>query len=234
MRYQFVDCRWELGDPARGRELYLAGHVPGASFLDVDEDLSDLSIEGAGRHPLPSAERFAESASRAGIGAGVLVVAYGQMGGPERLWWLLRHFGHDDCAVLQGGIDAWQGPLSQGEEQVERAHFEPQPRNDDTMSADEIASRLDDNGLVVVDARAEARWRGEANPIDKIPGRIPGAVNVPFTRGRRPAGRAPRRPRDRRLLRVRGDFVRHPPGPGAGRTARRQALPRLVERVGGL
>ncbi len=101
MRYQFVDCRWELGDPARGRELYLAGHVPGASFLDVDEDLSDLSLEGAGRHPLPSAERFAESASRAGIGAGVFVVAYGQMGGAERLWWLLRHFGHDDCAVLE-------------------------------------------------------------------------------------------------------------------------------------
>ena len=111
------------------------------------------------------------------------MVAYGQMGGAERLWWLLRHFGHDDCAVLQGGIDAWQGPLSRGEEQIERAYFEPQPRNDDTMSADEIASRLDDNGLFVVDARAEARWRGEANPIDKVPGRIPGAVNVPFTQG---------------------------------------------------
>jgi len=183
MRYQFVDCRWELGDPARGRQLYLAGHIPGASFLDVDEDLSDLSVEGAGRHPLPNAERFAESASRAGIGAGVLVVAYGQMGGAERLWWLLRHFSHDDCAVLQGGIDAWQGPLGQGDERVERANFEPQPRSGDTMNADEIVSRLDDNGLVVVDARVEARWRGEANPIDTIPGRIPGAVNVPFTRG---------------------------------------------------
>jgi thiosulfate/3-mercaptopyruvate sulfurtransferase len=183
MRYQFVDCRWELGDPARGRELYLAGHVPGASFLDVDEDLSDLSMKGAGRHPLPNAERFAETASSVGIGEGVFVVAYGQMGGAERLWWLLRHFGHDDCAVLQGGIDAWQGPLREGEEQLERAYFEPQPRDDDTMTADEIASRLDDNGLFVVDARAESRWRGEANPIDKIPGRIPGAVNVPFTQG---------------------------------------------------
>ncbi len=181
--YQFVDCRWELGDPARGRELYRAGHIPGASFLDVDEDLSDLSTEGAGRHPLPGAERFAESASRAGIGPDVFVVAYGQMGGAERLWWLLRHFGHDDCAVLQGGIDAWQGPLSQGEEQVERAYFEPRPRNDDTMGADQIAARLDDDRLVVVDARAETRWRGEANPIDRIPGRIPGAVNVPFTQG---------------------------------------------------
>ncbi len=59
MKYQFVDCRWELGDPERGRELYLAGHIPGASFLDVDEDLSDLSVPDAGRHPLPSAEKFA-------------------------------------------------------------------------------------------------------------------------------------------------------------------------------
>ncbi len=176
-----MDCRWELGDPARGRELYMAGHIPGASFLDVDEDLSDLSVKGAGRHPLPSAEGFAKSASYAGIGAGVFVVAYGQMGGPERLWWLLRHFGHDDCAVVQGRIDAWQGSISAGEEQTEPEEFVPQPRDDDTMSADEIAERLEDPGLVVVDARVESRWRGEPNLIDRVPGRIPGALNLPHT-----------------------------------------------------
>jgi thiosulfate/3-mercaptopyruvate sulfurtransferase len=181
VRYQFVDCRWELANPGRGRELYLAGHIPGASFLDVDEDLSDLSVQGAGRHPLPAAERFAETAGSAGIGDGVLVVAYGTGGGPERLWWLLRHFGHDDCAVLRGGIDAWQGPLRAGEEDVETARFEPHPRRDDTLSGDEIADRLDDPSLVVVDARVESRWRGEPNRIDKVPGRIPGAINVPFT-----------------------------------------------------
>ena len=181
MRYQFVDCRWELGNSGRGRELYLAGHVPGASFLDVDEDLSDLSVEGAGRHPLPSAERFTATAARAGIGEGVFVVAYGNGGGPERLWWLLRHFGHEECAVLAGGIDAWQGPLHEGEEQVEPGRFEPRPRADDTMSADELARRLDDESLVVVDARIPERFRGERNPIDKIPGRIPGARNLPFT-----------------------------------------------------
>jgi thiosulfate/3-mercaptopyruvate sulfurtransferase len=181
MRYQFVDCRWELGNPGRGRELYLAGHVPGASFLDVDEDLSDLSVEGAGRHPLPSAERFAATAARAGIGDGVFVVAYGNGGGPERLWWLLRHFGHEECAVLAGGIDAWQGPLHEGEEQVDPGRFEPKPRADDTMSADELTRRLDDESLVVVDARIPERFRGEPNPIDKIPGRIPGARNLPFT-----------------------------------------------------
>ena len=180
MRYQFVDCRWELGNPDRGRELYLAGHIPGASFLDVDEDLADLSVEGQGRHPLPSAERFAEAAGRAGIGDGVFVVAYGSMGGAERLWWLLRHFGHDDCAVLLDGIDDWLGPLAAGEEAVESAAFTPRERSGDTIDADELAARLEDPGLIVIDARLPARWRGEENPIDKVPGRIPGSLNAPW------------------------------------------------------
>jgi thiosulfate/3-mercaptopyruvate sulfurtransferase len=180
MRYQFVDCRWELGEPERGRELYRGGHIPGASFLDVDEDLSDLSVEGQGRHPLPSAERFAEAAGRAGIGSGIFVVAYGAMGGAERLWWLLRHFGHDDCAVLLHGIDDWLGPLATGEEPIDAAEFTPRARSGDTIDAEELAGRLGDSGLVLVDARIPSRWRGEENPIDKVPGRIPGALNAPW------------------------------------------------------
>jgi thiosulfate/3-mercaptopyruvate sulfurtransferase len=174
-QYVFVDCRWELGEPGRGRELYLKGHIPGASFLDVDEDLSAPPGE-RGRHPLPDPGDFATAASRAGIGAGVFVVAYGVMGGAERLWWLLRHFGHDDCAVID--FDAWRGPLTEGEEEIEPAVFEPRPRSGDTISADELAGRLDE--LVVVDARVPARYRGEQNPIDKVPGRIPGALNAPW------------------------------------------------------
>jgi thiosulfate/3-mercaptopyruvate sulfurtransferase len=178
VRYQFVDCRWDLGDPRLGRELYLGGHVPGASFLDVDEDLADTSVEGEGRHPLPSAERFAEVAGRAGISAGTLVIAYGSMGGAERLWWLLRHYGHEGCAVLLGGIDVWGGLLATGEEDVEPQTFEPRERTDDTATAGEIAEAR--NGLVLVDARLAPRWRGEENPIDKVPGRIPGALNAPW------------------------------------------------------
>ena len=178
MRYQFVDCRFELGSPGRGRELYLAGHIPGASFLDVDEDLSDLSVEGQGRHPLPSARRFAEAASRAGIEQGVYVVAYGSMGGAERLWWLLRHYGHDECAVLAGGFDAWLGALRAGEEEIEQGRFAPAERSGDTIDGPELAARLDD--FVLVDARIASRWRGEENPIDKVSGRIPGALNAPW------------------------------------------------------
>jgi thiosulfate/3-mercaptopyruvate sulfurtransferase len=181
VRYQFVDCRWELGDPERGRALYLAGHVPGASFLDVDDDLSAPPGE-RGRHPLPSAERFAEAASRAGIGRGVFVVAYGAAGGAERLWWLLRHFGHDDVSVLAGGIESWLGPLVSGAETIAPAEFTPQPRAGDTIDATELAARLDDPALVLVDARVPARFRGEPNPVDRVPGRIPGAVNAPWNK----------------------------------------------------
>jgi thiosulfate/3-mercaptopyruvate sulfurtransferase len=175
VRYQFVDCRWEIGQPGMGREHYRLGHIPGASFLDVDEDLAAPPGE-RGRHPLPAAADFAAAASRAGIGDGVFVVAYGNMGGAERLWWLLRHWGHDACAVIE--LDAWRGPLVAGDEEVEPAAFVPRERGGDTIEADELAQRLDE--LVVVDARLASRWRGEPNPIDTSPGRIPGALNAPW------------------------------------------------------
>ena len=184
MRYQFADCRYELGQPERGRELYLEGHVPGASFLDLDDDLSDLSrAPDEGRHPLPTAEAFAASAGRAGIGPGVFVVAYdqGRTGGAARLWWLLRHFGHEDVAVLDGGISAWLGPLVAGEEGVEPVDFVSRERSGDTVSADELLELSQQPGVVVLDARAPERYRGEVEPLDPVAGHIPGARNLPFS-----------------------------------------------------
>jgi thiosulfate/3-mercaptopyruvate sulfurtransferase len=175
LRYRFVDCSWDLADPEAGRRAYLEGHVPGAVFLDVDRDLSAPPGAG-GRHPLPTADAFAAAASRSGIGPGVFVVAYGSTGGAERLWWLLRHFGHDDCAVMDFG--GWHGPLTAGEEEIEPAMFTPRPRDDDTIEADELARRREE--LVVVDARVPERWRGEPGSIDPVPGRIPGALNSPW------------------------------------------------------
>jgi len=175
VRYQFVDCRWELGNPGRGRELYLAGHIPGASFLDVEADLSSPPGPG-GRHPLPEPGRFADAAGRAGIGDGVFVVAYGSMGGAERLWWLLRHHGHDDCAVLE--LDGWLGKLRAGEEQVEPAPLTLRERSGDTIDAEELQRRLDD--LVLLDARLPERYRGEVEPIDPVAGHIPSARNAPW------------------------------------------------------
>jgi thiosulfate/3-mercaptopyruvate sulfurtransferase len=176
VEYLFADCRWSLDEPAWGRREYLAGHIPGAVFIDVEGELSGPP-GAAGRHPLPSSGDFARAAGRAGIGAGVFVVAYGTLGGAERLWWLLRHFGHDDCAVVD--LAAWRGTLSSGEEQRPAAAFELHERDDDTIKCGELARRLDD--IVVVDSRLPARYKGEPNPIDRVPGRIPGALNAPWS-----------------------------------------------------
>ena len=175
MRYRFVDCRWSLTDPEAGRREYLDGHIPGAVFVDVERELS-APPGAAGRHPLPSTEQFTEAMSRCGVEDGVWVVAYGSVGGAERLWWLLRHFGHDACAVI--GLGSWLGPLRQGEETTTRTRFVPRPRSGDTVTLEELARRHGD--LVVVDARVTSRWRGEPNDVDRVPGRVPGAVNAPW------------------------------------------------------
>jgi thiosulfate/3-mercaptopyruvate sulfurtransferase len=174
VRYLFVDCRWSLDDPSFGREAYDAGHIPGAAFLDVERDLSD-EPGPAGRHPLPSVDRFVAAASHAGIEHGVFVVAYGSLGGAERLWWLLRHFGHDDCAVID--FESWHGPLETvSAPSGETVSFVPRERTDDLAPLDEVASRLGEQ--LLVDARVPPRWRGEPNPLDRVPGRIPGALNA--------------------------------------------------------
>jgi thiosulfate/3-mercaptopyruvate sulfurtransferase len=182
---RFADCRYDLTEPTRAYEVYLEGHIPGAAFLDLDRDLSDLSIPTAvgGRHPLPGAEQFAGAAGRAGIGPDTLVVAYdeGMTGGAARLWWLLLHFGHHQVAVLDGGLRAWIGPLAAGEEEIEAAVFTPRERDGDTAGTDELLERLGDPRLVLLDARQPERFRGESPGLDPVAGRIPGALNVPVT-----------------------------------------------------
>jgi thiosulfate/3-mercaptopyruvate sulfurtransferase len=185
---RFADCRYDLAEPSRARERYLEAHIPGAVFVDLDADLSDLSIppEVAGRHPLPGAEQFAVSMSRAGIGDETLVVAIddGMTGGAARLWWLLRHFGHDQVAVLDGGLGSWLGPLASGEEAIEPTVFTPRERTGDTASTDELAERLGDPRLVLLDARPADRFRGEALGPDPVAGHIPGSLSTPSTTGR--------------------------------------------------
>jgi thiosulfate/3-mercaptopyruvate sulfurtransferase len=193
-----VDCRFRLGRPGEGERDWLARHVPGASFLDVDSDLASEPGDG-GRHPLPEAAAFEAAARRAGIGAGSRVVAYDESGegGAVRLWWLLRHHGHDAVAVLDGGLWAWReegGELRSGEEEIARGDFTTRPRAGDTASLDEVreAASLDAvragagldavraGGPLLLDARAPERFRGETEPIDPVAGHIPGAANVPF------------------------------------------------------
>lgn len=182
-----VDCRYVLGDPSGGRARYVTGHIRGAAFLDVDTDLAAPAGNGSnGRHPLPGPEAFQASARAAGINDDSVVVAYddNRTGGAARLWWLLRHFGHDRVAVLDGGFEQWTGPVSAGSEDISTGDFTVRPPGHyDLVDATEILERSNggEPDLVLVDARAPERFRGEVEPIDPVPGRIPGARNVPFT-----------------------------------------------------
>jgi thiosulfate/3-mercaptopyruvate sulfurtransferase len=174
-----VDCRFVLGQPGAGERAWLDGHIPGAAVLDLDRDLSAPPGAG-GRHPLPAADQFEAAARRAGVGAGVRVVAYDEAGegGAARLWWLLRHFGHDEVAILDGGLRAWReigGGLRDGREQPPAGDFVARPRGGDSMSADEIAA----GATRLLDARASERFRGETEPVDAVAGHIPGARNMP-------------------------------------------------------
>ncbi|MDE3077639.1 MAG: sulfurtransferase, partial [Chloroflexota bacterium] len=167
-----------------GRQAFQAGHIPGAVHLDMDRDLSGSPGEG-GRHPLPSPAAFSETMSRAGVGADTLVVAYddGDGMGSARLWWLLRHFGHERVAILDGGLPAWLAggqPLESGPgDHPERQAFATSARADDFIDADELRRKLDEGKVLVLDARGPERWRGDMEPVDAQPGRIPGSINAP-------------------------------------------------------
>ena len=174
-----VDVRWKLGEPAAGRRAYAERHLPGAVFLDVDRDLA--APKGPGRHPLPSTDAFAKTMSRIGVGDATRVVAYDDMGGAiaARLWFLLRYFGHETGAVLDGGIQAWQAeerPLVHEEPQVAPARFSARPRPELIVDRNEVGAHP---GLVL-DARQPQRYRGELEPIDPRAGHIPRAKNAPF------------------------------------------------------
>lgn len=172
------DVRWYL-DGRSGRAAYDAGHIDGAVFVDLDVDLSDPPRSPGGRHPLPAPERFAESMARLGIGDDSRVVAYDDAGGAiaARLWWLLDSLGVD-VAVLDGGIDAWIGPLSTVPARPSPATFASRPwPSDRFVDADAVAARS--AATVLLDARPPDRYRGDPNPIDPRFGHIPGARSRP-------------------------------------------------------
>jgi thiosulfate/3-mercaptopyruvate sulfurtransferase len=181
-----VDCQWRLGDPGAGERDWLEAHIPGAAHLVLESDLSAPGGAG-GRHPLPEPEIFAAAARRAGISRDSRVVAYDEAGagGAARLWWLLRHFGHEAAFVLDGGLARWRelgGPLASGPEEVEPGDFTAGAPADDVVGADELIARLGDGegAPELLDARVSERYRGETEPIDPVAGHIPGARNVPF------------------------------------------------------
>jgi len=197
------DCSFALMEPEAGPRDYLASHIPGAVYANLDTDLSakhgvpgahgvvvaqdDGGPASGGRHPLPSRERFAVWLSSVGFANGMQAVVYDRNGANYcgRLWWMLKWMGHEAVAVLDGGLQAWQaagGPVNSGEEP---AHFqsnfvvgEPLLRLVDTRG---VLARLEQPDQTLIDARAAARYRGEVEPLDPIAGHIPGALNRPYT-----------------------------------------------------
>jgi thiosulfate/3-mercaptopyruvate sulfurtransferase len=176
-----VDVRHQLADTAYGERAYLAGHIPGAHFLHCDCDLSGAMNGTNGRHPLPSAEKMAARFGEIGIGKTTQVVAYDDAQGmiAGRLWWLLRWLGHENVAVLDGGLQAWQangGVLTQELPAARVANFVAVTR-DSLVDADYVQNFLETSRIYLVDARSPDRYRGENETIDPVGGRVPGAVN---------------------------------------------------------
>ena len=179
-----VDCRFSLVDPAAGESAYRESHIPGAVYAHLDRDLSGPARPGAGRHPWPKAEHFRARLEHWGIVPGTQVVAYDDGDGAHaaRLWFLLRVFGHEKVAVLDGGWKRWISLGLPSETQVRR-RLPTSYRGafDTTRLADSEAVQAHlAAGGVLLDARAPERFRGESEPIDRAAGHVPGAINRPY------------------------------------------------------
>jgi thiosulfate/3-mercaptopyruvate sulfurtransferase len=177
-----VDCRYKLDDEAWGAAQYRSGHIPGAAYAHLARDLAGRKTGSNGRHPLPAPDALVRLFSGLGIADGMQVVAYDQDTGmyASRLWWLLRWLGHDAAAVLDGGFAKWiaeKRPTATGDETRAPRDFSGSPRPDMTMDADAVGAAATAPDWRVVDARAPERYRGDIEPIDKVAGHIPGAVN---------------------------------------------------------
>lgn len=186
-RWVLVDCRATLGDPIEGPRRYAAGHLQGARYAHLDADLSGPISATSGRHPLPDPDTLADRLGGWGIGADTQVVAYDDAGGAyaARLWWLLRWLGHEQVAVLDGGVPAWVAAghaLVAGTPEVHRRHFVGTPCDGLWLDSIEVLELVEGRSPgVLVDARGAARFAGVEEPIDPIAGHIAGAINLPFT-----------------------------------------------------
>lgn len=193
-----LDCGFELGDPAAGERAYAEAHLPGALYAHLERDMAGAKTGQNGRHPLPERAAFAARVGAWGIGEAIQVVAYDAQGGPyaARAWWMLRWLGHENVAVLDGGPQAWRaagGTLeSRAGSPLPRAAYPLKSAPGGTMpllQADAVQAALARGDILVVDARAGERYRGEVELLDPVAGHIPGAVNRFFKDNLGPDGR---------------------------------------------
>jgi thiosulfate/3-mercaptopyruvate sulfurtransferase len=181
-----LDVRWQLSEP-NGHASYVQGHVPGAVYVSLEDELTDHTIAGRGRHPLPSGRSVEAAARRWGIREGVPVVAYDDWNraGSARAWWVLTAAGIEDVRILDGGLSAWRSAGGA----LETGAVTPKPGNvivphDDLYAGGRptlTAQQAGAAGVTLLDARAPERFRGDVEPVDPVAGHIPGATNVPST-----------------------------------------------------
>jgi thiosulfate/3-mercaptopyruvate sulfurtransferase len=176
------DCRHDLMDVAKGEQWYREGHIPGAFLANLDTDLSGEKTGTNGRHPLPSPAMFSAFLARHGVTARSTVVAYDDVGGQfaARLWWLCRWVGLMNASLLDGGIQRWVAearPISTAIPVTKPAFFAGRADSFMISTVDEVLSRIGRADLVLIDARAPERYRGEVEPIDPVAGHIPSALN---------------------------------------------------------
>lgn len=178
-----ADCRYNLFDHGLGLREYNASHIPGAHFLNMEEDLAGKVSEHGGRHPLPDPEKFRNSMKRIGLNGDSLLIAYDNDGsGAARLWWLLKFFGHENVKILNGGFPLWKDldfPVSRQINGTAKGNITLSTNERILMNRDDLKQLA--HGSKIVDSRARERYAGEVEPIDKKAGHIPGAVNVPYT-----------------------------------------------------
>ena len=183
------DCRFALLEPDEGREQYAHSHIPGARYADLDLDLSRSKQSDTGRHPLPDVDVFVEWLRDNGVNQDSQVVVYDASGGmfAARLWWMLRWFGHNRVAVLDGGWSTWQAqgqPTAFAVPDPETGNFAGRPDQDMWVSSEDVEKVVADTQARnrIIDARAEPRYQGLNEPIDPVAGHVPGALNYPCTR----------------------------------------------------
>jgi thiosulfate/3-mercaptopyruvate sulfurtransferase len=179
--WRVFDCRHDLRQTDYGEKAYAKEHIPGALFLHLDRDLSGATDGRNGRHPLPDPEVFAAKMRACGVSAGTRVVAYDNEGSAfaARLWWLLRWLGHDNVAVLNGGLPGWRRgkkPLDAVVPQHRPGDFVARPQGG-TVDADFVLGQLRSSAMLLIDARSPERFQGIGETLDPVGGHIPGAVN---------------------------------------------------------
>ena len=176
-----VDTSFDLADTGAGAKRYAESHVAGSLYVHLDDDLSTAKTGRNGRHPLPDRAAFARTVGRLGIGAATQVVVLDGQGGPyaARLWWMLKWLGHDAVAVLDGGVAAWRESGGAMDSAVPQLQAQPpypdRPALVGFVDAAQVAGR--DAGVALIDARSPERFRGDSEPIDKVAGHVPGALN---------------------------------------------------------